>query len=246
MKKIIFLFTILFLGGQNGFSLNITKSQPKDLESGLTVVTYNIVEEKPYVNLDYSVEWPVSGPEKLTNECRNAIISFFIWDDDYKVSPDLSIEKFLNNDALEKIREAANEYNDWDGYRYSFEINVKLTSDSKKTDINCCGDEGWTGRNSLGLISERVIILNDGRKLDYSTFPPIEEIRPLLLKYLTNRGEPVDGTEYRYLEYPDEMPAISSDYIEFQWPILRWQNLNAKVPMSEFKKFASPALLEIL
>lgn len=253
MKKTFFLFCIALVGCLNMYSFEITKSKPEELANGITVITYTLKEDKPYVELDYSIAWPESGPLKLLKECRSAVIDLFK-ESDYSIqetsvnfeSPDFSLEKFIGKVAREKINTAYESYKDWSDYWCNFTEKIEILADSKKTIISMNGGETEAMQNSLGFFSNKIIILNDGRKLTYSLFPSISKVRPLLLKYLTNWDEPAIKSDYSELDYPPELPFISKDYIEFQWPVSRFENLNAKVPMAEFKKFAGPSLLELI
>ena len=159
----------------------IKKSEEKELENGMTIVTYTFQGKYGNDNIDTdqveaSVDWPVSGPGFLVEECRNFILKHLN-------------ASSSNTDAIaDYIWSLVQQTNIFGNGEYGLHegvLNINIMATTKLTIIS----QGLWTNYSIGFDMEedRKIFLNsNGKELTYAMFPPISKMRPLLLKHLEN------------------------------------------------------------
>ena len=237
----------------------VTKSEPKNLDNGMTIVSYELhktlefPEDVSYCNaeFDYHIEWPVSGPEPLTDIVRRYILK------EFKITKDIPADFSLfnlSNVMLQRFKDYSSYYDDgmYEGPSVD-NLNISIMATNKTTTILKGGEEKVCGQNSIGFFNDTEVYLNSGQKLSYDIFPSYTQIKPLIWKYLENFDEKVDNpddeVEYepRLLSYPDNDPIIGNDFITFDWGIQNRESCySATIPLSEFLPFATPELRKYL
>lgn len=229
----------------------IKKSEEKELENGMTIVTYtfDIIIKNAYTDTDeieVSIDWPVSGPINLVDKSRDFITKHL-----NTSSFDLnSIADYIWNLVQQTNIFENEEVGDYGLHEGSLNIDIKATS--KITQISL--HEGTNYSIGFDFYDDRKIFLNsNGKELTYSMFPPISKMRPLMLKYLRNWDEPVNDYDElvcdvkNYLEYrEDYLPDITANTLNFQWDVTREEYLTSEVPIKEILPMASPELRQFL
>lgn len=245
-----------FVVSGNILARTLIKGEQKTLPNGITIVNYkaedSILFTEPIsgwekASRSFDVDWPESAPEEkqdLLGLYRLAVLRL--------LNDGENLVDFPSNNEIEKVLSDLLEINvikDEDDFVVR-EVKIAISRDGNITTVSEDRYETYTSQQEDPQSSDYISISDLGQVLSYSLFPSMEKFKPLLLKYLTNWGEPVKKSEYGlfYDEYPDKLPVISEEYIEFNWgfdgsgsPL--WQ---AKIPLAEFKKLASPILLEFL
>lgn len=231
--------------------INVVESQPIELENGMRIVKYTLdrpSDKNRTYGFMYSIEWPVSGPEPLTTECREFIASII----DTKTTQtklnknDTSILDFLetNYKYYKKFKSAEFPTGDGDILDYQ---NVSISADNKKTVVNIFSDIRPSYESGVHGENHSKMFLNNGKTLDYSIMPPEKALMPLILKHLYYFQEPVQDTEeYEHWGYPDEPPVIKNGNMYFDYGFWDGGYITSSVPVSEIIPLASPELLEFL
>lgn len=229
----------------------VIESQPVELENGMRVVKFSLDlpsdNERNY-GFMYSIEWPVSGPEPLTTECRSFIASI-INSDNIKIGinkDDTSILNYIDEKYKFYQIIKSEDFPDGEGDFLDY-LEVNISADSKKTVVSIFSDTWASYANGVHGEKYDKMFLNNGKTLDFSMLPPKEKMMPLILKYLEEYGEPAENIEeYEDLDYPNELPVIKDGYMEFNYGFWGGQYITSTVPVSEIIPLASPELLEFL
>ena len=229
----------------------VVQSQPIELGNGMRIVKYSLDrpsnKDRTY-GFMYSIEWPVSGPEPLTTECRSFIASI-VDTKDIKTrinKNDTSILNFIEAKYRYYKKYKSEEFPTGDGDILDYQ-NVTISADNKKTVVNISSDIRVS--EECGVHGERhsKMFLNNGKAFDLSMMPPEEVMMPLILKYLYEYGMPAeDPEEYRDWGYPEEPPVINNGNMEFDYGFYNGLYITSSVPVSEIILLASPELLEFL
>lgn len=234
-----------------GVGVNVVQGQPVELDNGMTIVKYSLdlpTDENRFWGFMYSIEWPVSGPEPILSDCRNFIASA-VDDNNVKLSlndNDVSVSNFIKAKYKYYLDYKSDAFPDNDGEVLDL-CEVSIKADSKKTTVTISTDVFETGANGMhgDMISKS--FLNNGKTLDYSMMPPVEVMRPLILKYICEFGEPAqDPEDYNFLGYPEDPPVIVNGYMIFDYGLFDGMYIDSSVPVSEIIPLASPDLLEFL
>lgn len=228
----------------------IKKSEEKELENGMTIVTYTFQGKYGNDNIDtdeieVSVDWPVSGPVFLVEECRNFILKHL----NTSSSNTDAIADYIWSLVQQTNIYGNEEVGEYGLHEGIFNINIMAT-----TKITIISQGLWTNYSvGFDMEEDRKIFLNsNGKELTYAMFPTISKMRPLMLKHLENWDEPVtdfnelDWDVKNNLNYPSSLPLITSDNLVFQWDVSREENLSSLVPIKEILPLASTELRQFL
>lgn len=260
--KLLFglLAVVLIIGfGIWGYSAYVSSAMEETvLENGMTIIKYKINKTIDFTKeksigykcvFDYDIDWPVDGPQPLLDNSRKWILQQL-------EANEGMIEKAIASNSLQNILDERIKNNSptfKDGYydgAVEDKIEIRIKADDKKTSLTSNFELLWRGSIRTQFSNGNIIILNNGEKISYSMFPPIEKIRPYLLKHLTNWGEPIDwenqdNSNYLNLNYPSSLPEINQETLHFKWPISSLESLESTVPFSEISHLLSPQLKEI-
>lgn len=227
----------------------VVQSQPIELDNGMTIVKYSLDMSKGRsFGFNYSIEWPVSGPEPLTKECRNFIASV-VNNSDAKLklnNGDVSISNFIESKYKSFLKDRKEEFPDNDGDILDY-CNIFFKADSKKTIISANTDYYTTDASGVHGDGVSKMFLNNGKTLDYSMLPPIEVMKPIILKYICEFGDPADDPqEYDYLDYPYLPPVVVDGNLVFDYGFEGGMYITSSIPVFEIISLASSELLEFL
>lgn len=230
---------------------SVVQGKPIELENGMCIVKYSLDrpsnKDRTY-GFMYSIDWPVSGPEPLTSECRSFIAS--ILDDN-----DIKLQINKNDTSILNFLEAKYRYyKNWKDEEFPTgdgdvldDQKVTISADNKKTVVMISSDVRESYANGVHGEQHNKMFLNNGKALDFSMMPPEEVMMPLILKHLYEYGEPVkDTSEYSNLGYPDDPPVINNGKMNFDYGFWGGLYITSSVPVSEIIPLASPELLEFL
>lgn len=265
MKKLFFYLMGLtvfcqYSCGSNTGAVNQGDTEDEDrLANGMIIETYKIkktVDFPPQKSsctkseFDYSVDWPIDGPQPLLKKTQKWILRQLNPDEsssDQDLS-EISMEKLLE----ERITNYSPEYDedaDWYYGVVTDDIGISIEADDNKTILLSSFETVLCGQNSLGFSGDRLMMLNNGEELSYSMFPPIEKMRPYLWKYMKCFGEPCQVWEYPELEkvpYPKNLPVITENGIEFIWgldEIYPRVQFTSEVPYSDILRLINKDVL---
>lgn len=204
------------------------ESQEK-LANGMTIETYKIKETIDLKNrnslcdkseFDYEIDWPIDGPQPLLNKCRKWILQQLKGNENpangelSSGSLSLAIEERIKNNSTSYDR-----YDEFDG-TVDDRIEIKIKADDAKTCLTSHIEELRCGGQRYNNYDATCNLLNSGEEMTYSIFPPIENMRPYLWKYMKCFGEPCEVWEYPELagvQYPKNLPVITENGFDFVW-----------------------------
>lgn len=228
------------------------------LANGMTIETFKIKKTFDFKGknsicdksqFEYEIDWPIDGPQPLLNKCRKWILQQ-VKGNENPVNGELSSgslslaieERIKNNSPSYDV-----EYDMPEGI-VDDRIEIKIKADDAKTCLTSHIEELWCGGQRYEYFDAICNLLNNGEEMTYSMFPPIDKMRPFIWSHLLNWDEPVENAYGNYwnIEYPEQLPNIIDDNFVFQWPVSRFENLTATIPISEIYPILSPQLKKFL